>query len=76
MAAMHGRTVTVSSFFERGHPQLLKADVCNYLNKSGIQRVLVGHKPFGDSPTILRNASVEAIDADTSFSDPTKPDNR
>lgn len=95
MSAMQGRTVAVSTFFEGGKLRPIDADAEEYLLKSGIQRVLVGHKPWGDSPTVIRTEwhdtkqtagvapvslpkpiGVELIDADTSFSDTTKPDKR
>jgi len=73
---MKGRTVTVSGFMRHGNPEPIKKAVAEYLLKNGIQRVVVGHKPFGDSPTFMRQHGVEVIDADTSFSDITKPDQR
>ena len=38
--------------------------------------MLVGHKPFGDSPLVIRGEGIEVIDADTSYSDTTAADNR
>ncbi len=52
------------------------AQVCAYLRRSGIRRVLVGHKPFGTLPAVVRTDGVEVITADTSFSDVTAPDMR
>eukprot|EP01120_Amphizonella_sp_Union-15-10_P008817 TRINITY_DN3242_c0_g1_i1.p1 TRINITY_DN3242_c0_g1~~TRINITY_DN3242_c0_g1_i1.p1 ORF type:complete len:181 (-),score=24.77 TRINITY_DN3242_c0_g1_i1:34-576(-) len=74
--AMQGRTVIVTDFFKNGNPQTVSEDVCGYLKKSGIYRVVTGHKPFGDSPTVIKSHGVEFITADTSFSDPSKSDNR
>jgi len=75
-AAMKGRTVIVIDFFKNGHPHLVSQDVCDYLKKSGIERVVVGHRPFGDSPTVLKSHGVDVFSADTSYSDSSKPDNR
>jgi hypothetical protein len=58
---MKGRTVIVSTFFDSksGAPSPTDRETVAYLNKSGISRVVVGHKPFGDSPTIIQNAGLE-----------------
>lgn len=50
--------------------------MANQLHNFGIARILVGHKPHGDSPTIIKKNGIEIIDADTSYSDPTAYDNR
>eukprot|EP01121_Diplochlamys_sp_Union-15-3_P002095 TRINITY_DN11816_c0_g1_i1.p1 TRINITY_DN11816_c0_g1~~TRINITY_DN11816_c0_g1_i1.p1 ORF type:complete len:439 (-),score=62.94 TRINITY_DN11816_c0_g1_i1:10-1152(-) len=73
---MKGRTIMVIDFMSSGQPAHLDKTVCNYLLKSGIQRVVAGHRPFGDSPTIIKSNGVEVIDGDTSYSDMSKPDNR
>jgi hypothetical protein len=47
------------------------------LQASGIKRVLCGHKPFGDSPGVIRaTLGFELVCADTSFSDSSATDNR
>ena len=46
----HHHTITVTTC----------AAVQQYLNKSGVQRMCVGHKPVGDSPLIIRSDTFEA----------------
>lgn len=52
--------------------------VAAWLLQSGIQRVVVGHKPTGDAPAVLSSfyTGVEIVSADTSFSDAQADDNR
>ncbi|KAL3905219.1 MAG: hypothetical protein SGILL_009764 [Bacillariaceae sp.] len=53
-------------------------DVARWLQKDGIRRVVVGHKPTGDCPAVLSalHTGVEIVSADTSFSDTSSYDNR
>ena len=53
-------------------------DVAKWLLDAGIRRVVVGHRPTGDSPAILSSkfTGVELVSADTSYSDVRAPDNR
>ena len=46
--------------------------VADWLLRAGIRRIVVGHKPSGDSPAVLSAAAtgVEVISADTSYADP------
>ena len=52
--------------------------VAKWLLEHGIQRVVVGHKPTGDCPSVLSaiHTGVEIVSADTSFSDTSATDNR
>jgi hypothetical protein len=52
--------------------------VAAWLSMHGIQRVVVGHKPTGDSPAVLSSqyTGVEIVSADTSFADTRADDNR
>jgi len=52
--------------------------VADWLLTSGIRRLVVGHKPSGDSPAVLsaRHTGVEVISADTSYADGTSADGR
>ena len=52
--------------------------VADWLLKYGIQRVVVGHKPCGDSPAVCSAlyTGVEFCCADTSYSDTNSVDNR
>jgi len=58
------------------HPRPISDDVVQYLNAAGVQRLVVGHKPFGSTPTILQHPTFEAVCADTSYSDYSAPDTR
>lgn len=53
-------------------------DVHDWLVASGVSRVVVGHKPVGDSPAVLRATThtVEVVMGDTSFADTAAPDRR
>ena len=51
------RTVMVTTFLSDGNLAAVDPAVVRYLNGSGIDRVVVGHKPWGDSPgTELRHS--------------------
>ena len=52
--------------------------VAEWLSSNGIQRVVVGHKPTGDCPSVLSavHTGVEIVSADTSFSDTSAVDKR
>ena len=71
------RTVTAASF--RGvcaDPR--DAVVAAWLRLGGVRRVVVGHKPSGDSiaPLSWRYTGVEILSADTSYADPAAADGR
>jgi len=71
--------ITDPLVFENISSDPLDPVVSNWLLKSGIQRVIVGHKPTGDSPAVLSSdytGGVEIVSADTSFSDTSYADNR
>lgn len=53
-------------------------DVANWLTSHGVRRLVVGHRPAGDSPAVLSAAhhGLEIVCADTSYSDTSAPDNR
>lgn len=52
--ALRGRSVMVSSFLRDGNLAYVSNDVAAYLFQNGIKRVVVGHKPYGDSPGVVR----------------------
>ena len=54
---MAGRTVMVTTFLRDGNLAAVDPAVVRYLNRSGIDRVVVGHKPWGDSPGTVRCGS-------------------
>ena len=71
------RTVTAASF------RAVCADprdavVAAWLRLGGVRRVVVGHKPSGDSvaPLSWRYTGVEILSADTSYADPAAADGR
>jgi len=67
-------------------PKPLPRELVLLLNRNGIERVVVGHTPHGDCPTIVRMAEhaeaedctckLDLIMADTSYSDMQAADNR
>ena len=71
-----------------GRASLLYEGVCSnprdptvvaWLQRSGVRRVVVGHKPCGDCPAVMssRYSGTEIVCADTAFSDTSsKPDMR
>jgi hypothetical protein len=75
------RNVITSNWYTDNQIAKLSSQVTEYLNQSGVRRVVSGHQPFGDYPLILREFSskncLEVIAADTSYSDIKHPhDNR
>mmetsp|Transcript_41669 Transcript_41669/g.64184 ORF Transcript_41669/g.64184 Transcript_41669/m.64184 type:complete len:306 (+) Transcript_41669:272-1189(+) len=72
----NGKTVVYSNYLNNGNAADIPAETANYLKKNGIFRVIVGHQPHGDCPTVINNGEVQVITADTSYSDMSTPDNR
>ena len=72
----NNKTVVYSTFINNGRPVPLSDAVVSYLNKSGIKRVLVGHQPVGQCPTVINQDSVQTILADTSYCNMAHPDSR
>lgn len=71
-----GRHLTPS-----GMPAPLPADLVRRLNAGGITRLVVGHTPHGNCPTVMKSfpeggGAVEVVMADTSYSDMSAEDNR
>jgi hypothetical protein len=52
---------------ERNHPGLPSRALIETLARSGIHRVVVGHTPSGDCPSLLREEAFELICADNSY---------
>eukprot|EP00931_Biecheleriopsis_adriatica_P038679 TRINITY_DN2211_c0_g3_i2.p1 TRINITY_DN2211_c0_g3~~TRINITY_DN2211_c0_g3_i2.p1 ORF type:complete len:722 (-),score=118.14 TRINITY_DN2211_c0_g3_i2:181-2346(-) len=65
------QTVIYYNPFKDGNPELRSEMVEKYLSESGIKRVLSGHQPHGQAPTVVRHPSTGllVITADTSRSD-------
>jgi hypothetical protein len=73
-----------------GMPTPVPQETASLLSESGIRRVVIGHTPHGNSPTVVKQppqqdtcradqSSVtfeDVIMCDTSYSDPSAPDNR
>ncbi|WNG50177.1 hypothetical protein F0U60_43160 [Archangium minus] len=52
---------------ERNHPGLPSSTLIKTLARSGIHRLVVGHTPSGDCPSVLREEEFELILADNSY---------
>lgn len=52
---------------EHGNPFLPDAEVVRALGRAGIARVVVGHTPSGDCPSLLRHEGFELVMADNSY---------
>ncbi len=52
---------------EHGNPHLPDARTIAKLRASGIERVVVGHTPSGDSPALLRDGGFELVLGDNSY---------
>jgi len=75
--ATQGRTVVFISAFSSGNVAPISEEAQSYLISNGIQRVVVGHRPVGDSPLIVRQgAQIERVFADLSYSNPQAEDFR
>ena len=65
----------------KGMPKPLPADVEAQLAACGIRRVVIGHTPHGNCPTLIKSATggpsaVDVLMADTSYSNMKAADNR
>eukprot|EP00961_Rhodomonas_salina_P113383 1525279-Rhodomonas_salina.1 len=63
-----GKTVICSSHLKDGNATPVPVDVQRYLLKGNIERLVVGHVPHGDCPTVIRSGDVAVVMADTSYS--------
>ena len=70
------KTVVYTSFLDNGNAKHLSEKTVEYLVDSGIRRILVGHVPHGDCPTVINSDKFQVLLVDTSYSDMSKPDNR
>lgn len=52
---------------EHGNPRLPDATTTAKLRASGVERVVVGHTPSGDSPALVRDAGFELVLGDNSY---------
>ncbi len=51
-----------------GNPSLPTPALIEALGRAGVQRVVVGHTPVGDSPALVRTGDFELVAADNSYS--------
>lgn len=71
------RSIVTSNWYRNGKICPVPKEVVQFLNESGIYRVVSGHQPFSDFPLILRQPNLDVISGDTSYSDTQAPnDNR
>merc|ERR1712137_562781 len=70
------RTVVYCSFLSDGNASEISKECADYLKENGINRVIVGHTPHGDCPTVIQTEGVQIFLCDTSYSDMSQPDNR
>ena len=75
--AAYARPLAIPTPVVRGHDD---AQVMAKLNTAGVRRVIVGHTPHGNCPTVIKSAggslAVQVVMADTSYSDMSCTDNR
>ena len=61
-------TAVYANFLEKGAPKVMEPSVSEWLHNAGIQKLVVGHQPHGDSPlTIQCGHDVTVIGGDTSY---------
>lgn len=72
------RSATTTNWYDHETRQIkpLSDKVTNYLARNGIRRLMSGHQPFSDCPLVIRDpvTGIEVIVGDTSYSDPSAPD--
>ena len=79
-----GQSVVLSRHLRKdGMPQPPPEGIAARLNAYGIRRVVVGHTPHGNCPTVIKTGRacgtgpcLEVVMADTSYSNMKEPDNR
>lgn len=69
-------SVVLGRHLDGGMPKEMPKDVVDMLTSAGIDRVIIGHTPHGNCPTVIKQEAVETLMADTSFSDMSAADNR
>lgn len=42
-----------------GHPEPIPEEVRDFLKAQGIRRLLLGHQPLGDTPTVVKSPHLE-----------------
>ncbi|GLD92881.1 hypothetical protein PINS_up001460 [Pythium insidiosum] len=81
----HRESVVMGRHLDRaGMPVVLPRDAVEWLSASGVRRLLIGHTPHGNCPTVVKQPAPdgqcplfeEVVMGDTSYSDMTASDNR
>ena len=71
------KTVIYAYHFPNGNGEELSEQTSKYLSQSGVHRIIVGHQPHGDCPSVLAtDPMVQVVTGDTSYSDINQADNR
>ncbi|GBG26422.1 Serine/threonine-protein phosphatase [Hondaea fermentalgiana] len=78
---IEGRGVVYNDWLEDDDtiPASIPQSVAGFLHRGGIRRVVSGHRPHGETPTVIRRSDdpeLVVITADTSYSDPEAADTR
>ena len=61
------RTVMVNNYLRRGQLDYVGVDTVMALAAHGVTRVVVGHQPAGDTPSVIRQPGLTVILADNSY---------
>lgn len=61
------KTVVYANYLVNGNPVQPQADVMADVKAAGYSKMVVGHQPHGDAPTIIRSEDVNIIMGDTSY---------
>jgi len=61
-------SIIYSSFLAAGMPADIDAEVATKLQNAGIKRIIVGHQPHGDAPTLIQQHGLQVFMGDTSYS--------
>ncbi|KAJ0409297.1 hypothetical protein ATCC90586_007575 [Pythium insidiosum] len=81
----HRESVVMGRHLDRaGMPVALPPDAVAWLSANGVRRLLIGHTPHGNSPTVVKQPAwngqcplfEEVVMSDTSYSDMSASDNR
>jgi len=61
-------SIIYSSFINAGMPADIEESVAIKLQNAGINRIVVGHQPHGDAPTLIQQHGLQVFMGDTSYS--------
>lgn len=76
--ALGPRTAMVTNFInsDTGDLQYMDLNTVMLLNTAGIRRVIVGHQPGGDTPTVMQQPGMSVLMGDNSYCDVSALDGR